>query len=234
VHNIFNHTHQKIWSVKKNLTRKLLYLIFMCSSLSLLIYTQSANAHPHAWIDLRVTVLLDEGGMVTGLEQEWRFDNFYTLFITEDVVRKGQDQKKALTALADTNLKGLSAFDYFTDARIDGKKLKFKTVDVFESHIRDGRLWMRFVLPFSNPVDASEKQLTFAIYDPTYYVEILHLKDDIIAFRGPSSNQCVGKIVPPRPTIEAVMLARALDREATPDKSLGRMFAEHVNVICPR
>lgn len=231
---MFDRTHQKIWSIKNNLTHKLLYFIFVYSSLSLIIFTQPANAHPHAWIDLRVTVLLDEGGNVTGLQQEWLFDNFYTLFITEDAIQKGQDQKKALTALADTNLKGLSAFDYFTDARVDGKKLKFKTVDVFESHIRDRRLWMRFVLPFSNPVNASVNQLTFAIYDPTYYVEILHLKDDIIAFRGPSVNQCVGQIVPPSPTIETIMLARALDREATPDKSLGRMFAEHVNVICPR
>ena len=35
-------------------------------------------AHPHAWIDLRSRVVLDDGGRVRALELDWLFDDFYT------------------------------------------------------------------------------------------------------------------------------------------------------------
>ena len=57
-----------------------------------------AEAHPHVWIDLRSTIVLDENGHVIGIEQEWLFDYFYTVFSVDGVVSDAQ--KKALTALA--------------------------------------------------------------------------------------------------------------------------------------
>ena len=47
------------------------------------IQTRVADAHPHAWIDVRVTVLFDGDGAITGLRQSWLFDEFYTAFATE-------------------------------------------------------------------------------------------------------------------------------------------------------
>ena len=117
---------------------------------------------------------------------------------------------------------------------MDGRKLNLDTVVEYESELRNGRLWMRFVVPFSQPVDATASRLSYAVYDPTYYIEILHLKDDVIAFRGPAGGRCSGTVVPPNPTTETVMLAQALDRNAKPDNALGRLFAERVKVTCGR
>ena len=74
-----------------------------------------AEAHPHVWIDLRSTIVLDENGHVIGIEQEWLFDYFYSVFSVDGVV--GDAQKEALTALAETNLKSLRAYNYFTEVK---------------------------------------------------------------------------------------------------------------------
>ena len=212
--------------------RRAIMLTVACVLVHLLSLSPSARAHPHAWIDLRSTVHLNGDGQIVGIEQEWLFDNFYTLFVIESANRNAVDQKKALTHLAETNLKNLRAYDYYTEVRVGGKKVTFNTVTEFDSELRGDKLWMRFLVPLSEPVDASASQVSYAVYDPTYYVEILHLKDDVVAFRGSSKHRCGGRILAPNPTMEAVTLAQALDRQAPPDSSLGRMFAEQVDISC--
>ena len=186
-----------------------------------------AAAHPHVWIDLRGTVVLDAKGHITAIEQEWLFDPFYTIFATE-----GLSVEEALTSLARENLKNLQPHGYFTEVRADGAKAPLGTVSVFESELRGGRLWMRFMVPLVTAIDPIKQALTYAIFDPTYYIEILHLEDDVVAFRGADTAGCSGLIIPPTPTMDAVMLARAMDRDAEPDTALGGIFAERVEISC--
>ena len=192
-----------------------------------------ARAHPHSWIDLRSTVVLDAAGRVTAIEQQWFFDPLYTVFATDGFNTATDSQTAALTALAKTNLDNLRAHDYFTEVRVGGLKAALGTVSEFESELREGRLWMRFVVPLREPTDPTRGKIVFAIFDPTYYAEILHLREDVIAFRGAPAGSCHGEIVPPNPTTEAILLARAMDRAATPDTSLGKVFAERVKITCP-
>ena len=187
-----------------------------------------AAAHPHVWIDLRGTVVLDAKGHVTAIEQEWLFDPFYTVFATEGL----SGAEEALTSLASENLKNLRSHDYFTEVRVGGAKAPLGTVSEFESELRDGRLWMRFVVPLVTAIDPAKQAITYAVFDPTYYIEILHLEDDVVAFRGADGAGCSGLIVPPAPTMDAVMLAQAMDRDAKPDTALGGVFAERVKVSC--
>jgi ABC-type uncharacterized transport system substrate-binding protein len=191
-----------------------------------------AVAHPHAWIDLRSTVVLDAAGRVIAIEQEWLFDQFYTVLVTEELSGAAGTRAEALKALARSNLQNLRSYDYFTEVHAGGTKVPLGTVSEFESELRKGRLWMRFVVPLATPIDPTERALAFAIFDPTYYIEMLHLPGDMIAFRGAGAGGCFGRIVPPNPTTETVLLAQAMDRNATPDATLGSVFAERVEVTC--
>lgn len=187
-----------------------------------------AAAHPHVWIDLRGTVVLDAQGRVTAIEQEWLFDPFYTVFATEGL----SGAEEALTSLAKESLQNLRPHDYFTEVHAGGAKAPLGTVSEFESELRDGRLWMRFVVPLVTAIDPTKQAFTYAVFDPTYYIEILHLEDDVVAFRGADAVGCSGLIVPPTPTVDAVMLAQAMDQDAEPDTALGGVFAERVEVTC--
>lgn len=38
----------------------------------------TASAHPHAWIDVKTTIILSNPGMVSALREDWSFDRDYT------------------------------------------------------------------------------------------------------------------------------------------------------------
>ena len=191
-----------------------------------------SSAHPHAWIDLRTTVHFDENGHVVAIEQHWFFDPIYSLYATEGLDIGSEVSKEALTTLAKDNLESLREFDYFTEVRLGDEKMEIGTVEEFESTMRDDRLWMRFVLPLAKPLDPAKGTISYAIFDPTYYVEMLHVEDDVVALTGSKSETCTATIESPNPTSDAVMLAQSLDRDETPDTPIGALFAETVLVRC--
>lgn len=214
-------------------------IVLNCSKLlSLILYVfflvlpSPAGAHPHAWIDLRSYVVLDNDGNVSAIEAEWLFDDFYSLFVTEELGKDGATEEAALKELAKTNLNNLREYDYFTEVRVDGEKVELGKVTEYDSELRNGRLWMRFIVPLKTTVDAISRRLTYAVFDPAYYIEILHLEGDVVGFTGVGANDCTALVVPPKPTTEAIMLAQASEIDAKPDNALGRIFAEQVEVSC--
>jgi ABC-type uncharacterized transport system substrate-binding protein len=98
--------------------------------------------------------------------------------------------------------------------------------------MRGGRYWVRFTVPLTTPVDPSKIRLEYAVFDPTYYIEILHLEKDVIEFHGGGPGRCFAQIAPPSPSSKAVIRARSPDIDKQPDESLGALFAERVAVQC--
>lgn len=198
----------------------------------LLVESGDALAHPHAWIDLRTRVIMNDEGHVAALELDWLFDDFYTALIAEEFVQEGRPPSEFLREVANTNLANLAEYGYFTDVRLNGERLSVGGVTRSETGLRDKRLWLRFEVPLLEPVDPHSGRLTFAVYDPTYYIEILYLEGESVSFSGPGTEACVGHIIAPSPSLEAVALASALDRNESGGDGLGELFAETVVVEC--
>ena len=192
----------------------------------------SALAHPHSWIDLRSRVIMNDEGHVAALELDWLFDDFYTAFVAQEFVKQNRPPSEFLPEVANTYLSNLAEYDYFTAVRLDGERLALGEPAGAESGLRDKRLWLRFEVPLVKPVDPDSGRLTFAVYDPTYYIEIVYLEGESVGFSGPDAEACVGRIVPPNPSFEAIALASALDRTQSGGDGLGELFAETVVVEC--
>lgn len=191
-----------------------------------------ALAHPHAWIDLRSRVLLDDQGRVQGLELAWLFDDYYTVLVAEELGTEGQPTEDYLDEIAKRNLTNLREYDYFTAVTYDGERQAIGDVERYETEVHDGRLWMRFEVPLERPIDPKAGEVTFSVFDPTYWIEILHLEAEPILFTGAGAESCLGEILQPNPTLEQVSLANALDRDETAGDGLGELFAERVVVSC--
>jgi len=200
--------------------------------LAALLAAQTALAHPHAWIDLRSRVLLDEEGRVHALELSWLFDDYYTVLVAEELESGGDPTQDYLDQIAERNLSNLREYDYFTAVTYDGERQSVGEVLRYETELHDKRLWMRFEVPFDEPLDPKAGDLTFAVYDPTYWIEILHLEGEPIFFAGEGADECFGEIIQPNPTIEEVTLANALDQDETAGDGLGELFTETVAVRC--
>jgi ABC-type uncharacterized transport system substrate-binding protein len=192
----------------------------------------SATAHPHAWIDLQSQVLLDDEGRVRALRFDWVFDDYYTVAIAESGQPLDQLSDSVWTEIAGRNLSNLTDYDYFTAVKFNNEPVELGTVTRYEGGLRDGRMWMRFEVPLAKPIDPKAGSLSFAVYDPTYYIEIVHIEEDIIAFDGPGADRCQGEIVQPNPTFEQVTLAAALDKNESAGDGLGELFAETVLIHC--
>jgi len=193
-----------------------------------------SNAHPHAWIDVTVTVLLDDDGRVRGLHQTWLFDDFYSAFVMEGAmtIGGGKVSQEALDSLLAENMSNLAEYDYFTEVGSGENKLEMAPPINATTQLVGNRLQMAFEVPLASAVSANDIPFNYRIYDPTFYVEMVHAEtDDNVTFSD-ASAPCAAIIKEPDPDPEKLLYASSLDQSETGYDGLGRYFAEVVSVTC--
>ena len=194
-----------------------------------------SSAHPHNWIDLRVSVVLNDRGEVTALEQRWLKDPLLSTLWLEDIVGDGADESREarLQEAADELLANIAGHGYFTrvehgERSIEGHEAREPRI---ETHER--RLELQFVLDLPEPLDPGEAPVRYAVFDPTYYIEILHAESQSIRLEG-GGMHCDVRIEEPSPDPEKVAYAASLEVHEDPDSDLGRHFAEWAEIVCER
>jgi ABC-type uncharacterized transport system substrate-binding protein len=194
-----------------------------------------ARAHPHNWIDLRVEVRFDTNGHATGLYQQWLFDDYYSVLITEgmDGDGDGRPDHQRLEALRETIFGNLKDHNFFTHTEREGQKLLNSPVSQGAIAMRGHRLEISFFLPFETPHDPRAIPLTYRIFDPSYYIEMLHAESkDAIVFRD-APDGCRYRLERPTPDPEKVAYAASLPAGQSSGNELGQFFAENVIIECP-
>jgi ABC-type uncharacterized transport system substrate-binding protein len=193
-----------------------------------------AAAHPHAWIDLSVAIVFDENGRATGLRETWLLDEFYSAYAAQgrDKDGDGTPDQDQLEELLEVNLGNLKEYSYFTKAFTPTARLDFAAIDGKSTRMVGKRLEMAFFLPFAQPVDVAAGELTYAVFDPTYYIEVLHTETDVAIQLTGAPKGCRAALSPPNPDPATVSLAAALDRTQSAGDGLGTFFAETVVVRC--
>ena len=88
-------------------------------------------------------------------------------------------------------------------------------------------------LEIDDHVDLAVQNFSYAIFDPTYYIEMFHPEGDTIAFEGNAPADCGTWIEQPNPSADAIALSQSASLDAKPDDTIGRLFAETVHVKCP-
>lgn len=195
-----------------------------------------ALAHPHAWIDLRTRLVADGAGQVTGLRQHWEIDPLYSLMLMEEFGPAGDDGARAegLERLAETMLGNMAEFDYMTRLTVDGERVAWGGVEDIRLTVDDASdaLHFRFTLMLGEPVDLEGRELEYAVYDPTYYIEILHDGGNAIE-TGALGSECSVRVREPDPPESLVGRMARIDRNDSPvEEGIGERFAERVRIGC--
>ena len=186
------------------------------------------SAHPHAWIDVKTTLILSGRATVRAVREQWIFDPSYS----ETLLKDGNGKWKPVKAFIQTAMQNLASYGYFIELRARGARLAIGPAGEAGGEIRDGSLIMRFTVSLSKPVDISHSELTFSVYDPTYFIAFEHVKDQPIAFEGPGADTCAARIQQAKPSLETLRQAQAMDRNAPVNPELGKLFAETVSIHC--
>jgi ABC-type uncharacterized transport system substrate-binding protein len=167
-----------------------------------LAWASAVEAHPHVWVDWVVTALV-ENGKVTGLREEWWFDENFTVEALSEVRKtKGMaaavprplnaDEVDQLKAKAFSNL---AHYAYFTHVWAAGKPLAVaEEVTSFAARMDGAKLAYVFTLPLAVPADL--QGLRVGIWDDTYYVDVGPVTGrSAVGIEGDAPVACKARII---------------------------------------
>ena len=184
------------------------FLLFLLPALAL--------AHPHQWIDLRITPETDASGALTALHESWEFDPYSS----EVLLQRNQDA----AALAQFK-KDLDQF--FADQRgfTYSQTLAFAAPRDTKIDTSGGILRYHYTLPLKTPARGA---LQFKIYENSYYMDVTYAADQTKQW----NNGCRLTIREAKPTAEEEELAASFDQNAQAPAGLGAVFAQTSELQC--
>ena len=191
-------------------------------------------AHPHASITLETTVQIDANGAAGNLHQVWTFDPLYTAFVLEGVADTPELAAQVIREVAEENLRNLEEYAYFTEIRLDGVEIQSEPATGLTTALvnspEGAKLQMAFTLPFSTALDLTKATLLYAVFDPSYYIDMRHEGTQDARLDGGAG--CALEMEQSEPSKDVANMAAALDKEAEPIPTLGRHFAQFIQVTC--
>lgn len=192
-----------------------------------------AAAHPHVWVDVKSTVVYEDG-RITGFKYSWTFDEGYSTMAIEGLDKNGDGtyDRDELAELAQVNVDGLKEFDYFTHAKLDETALKIDTPKDYWLEHKDGILTLHFTLPLQTTVLGNAQGFTFQVFDPSYYIAFDLAKEKPVTLAAGAPAGCKADVsVPPDETAEAEKLGEAFFQQFGGDIGIG--LAKTISVTCP-
>jgi ABC-type uncharacterized transport system substrate-binding protein len=149
-------------------------------------------AHPHVFVDNRMTVEF-EGNVLQGIGFRWTFDEMFSSMILGDYDPKhtGKFDEARTKALKEGAFDNLANYHYFISLEIGSKRLDRFAIERFTPSVADkGKLVYSFFVPLKIPVRPTRQSVRVTVYDDSYYVafDLLHL-DDVSVLAG-SKEDC--------------------------------------------
>jgi len=173
-----------------------------------------AVAHPHIFIDAKVTVVFNDAGEIVGLRHNWTFDEAFSSWVVQGLDTNGdrETSPEELQPLADDNLKGLTEYDFYTYAGSPDNPLKL-TADGDQRFVyENGHTTLTYGLTATNPQPMAHR-FELGVYDPDYYVAITFADaSDVVLENAPAG--CGVTLEPPKemdPTLQARLFALGPD-----------------------
>lgn len=197
-----------------------------------------AQAHPHVWVTVEATVLYDKGTVV-GLTHKWTFDEMYTAMAIQglDTNNDGTYDRQELAELAQVNIDGLKEFDYFTFAKLGDAPQPFSQPKDYWLEYANGQLSLHLTTPLEKPVLAEAEGLSFAVYDPSYFIAFDMAKTNPVRVSDGAPSGCAASLEVPKEDAElARKLGEALQVGPTGSvgTDLGAAVTKSINVSCPK
>jgi ABC-type uncharacterized transport system substrate-binding protein len=192
----------------------------------------AALAHPHVWVTMKSEIVYAPDGTVTGVRHAWTFDDMFSTFATQGIEskKKGEFTREELAPLAEVNVTSLKEFDFFTNAKADGKKVQFTDPKDYYLEFKDNLLTLNFILPLKAAVKA--KSLQLEIYDPTYFVDFQFGEKEPVALKGAPASCKLAMARPNDAAAQGRQLGESFFNSLTSSSSYGAQFANKISVTC--
>jgi ABC-type uncharacterized transport system substrate-binding protein len=151
----------------------------------------SAQAHPHVFIDTRVTFVFD-GAKMIGFRENWLFDDVFSdqLLQQFDTDQDGRFSKAESDGVAAGTLPNLAGFHYFTYVWLGGKMLPQIAPTDFHAEVKNKLVSFDFMVKLPQAVDPRQAGFVLEANDRTYYVQMTLAEKAPFAFAGAKGIAC--------------------------------------------
>ncbi len=212
------------------LIRRLFALLLLAGVCAL--GTNAAQAHPHVWITASSALIYAPDGSITGVRHAWTFDDMFSTYALQGIETKtkGVYSREDLAPLAQTNVESLKEFDFFTFAKADGKKEKFKEPVDYYLEFKDAALTLHFTLPLKTPL--KPKALGLEVFDPAFFIDFKFEDKEPIKLVG-APAACQMKFLRPNDGTAATQKLNEENFMNGDNSNYGAMFANKIMVECP-
>lgn len=192
------------------------------------------QAHPHVWIYANSDVVLNEQGHLVAIDVIWEFDEFYSLTAVEgmDADGNGNYESSELQPLAAENIKALEDFAYFTEISSGGNIVKPAKVTEFQSTFKEGRLSMIFRIPLASPLDPKAAQVSYRMFDPSFFIAIEYQAKNPVAAMGELPEGCEVKVIAASAESDAEPQSEEDFIDMLQNEGMGGMYAETATIDC--
>lgn len=189
-------------------------------------------AHPHIWVDLQVTPIMDDQGAWVGLSQRWQFDPFYSLVLAEDF----QDPQRLNQLKADI-WSNLEPLNFYTEITIAGQPMSFSPQGELSITMDGFNAVLSFELSLDQPITITQLEsddIRYRIFEPTYYLDMMHQEKEPLVL-SEMAKHCEFQMISAQPSAEHLQRAIEVDDpEVAEDPTLGQHFAQTVVIQCAR
>ena len=184
------------------------------------------------WVDLESHVVVDKPNGNISIQQVWLFDDFFSTALIEDAALNPDGQNVGIQKEIDRIIDALEPYSYFTTINLGGKNLSSKLVGDVTWEVVQNRIKMRFTIAVNERNGVEAQSWSYAIFDPTYYIEMLHVEQANVKIGGDAAVKCSSWIEQPNPSADAVALSQSATLDNNADDTVGRLFAETIHVSC--
>lgn len=213
----------------KDKLKQLNYLLFILPFLSI----PTLSAHPHSWISV-FTEIEGDNKEITGLKMFWTFDLITTSYTLDGADLSKKNRVHTLNALSNDMLKTLLENNYFTYIQYQGKSIEFQQTAKAKLTLKKYKLTLEFLLKFKKPLRLPIKDLQLQIYEKTYFVDFLWLKDNDLQLGENFTGKCQLDIIEPTPSSKQILYASSLEIDKKPNLNLGRIFTQSLILNCQK
>ena len=164
------------------------------------------------------TLLLVEGGALTGLHHVWVLDEGWRRSLLDENDRDGDGQLSATElATAEAESKAtLEMFKSFTTIRHGSNRIRPGAPQDLKIETFGDQLGMSFKVPLAKPIPLAGAELLLEVYDATYFSSYEFAGADAVALAGAPLEGCtinVGVAASPQQMSAFKMIARQLGPE---------------------
>lgn len=192
-------------------------------------------SHPHQWVDVVETVVLDDDGLA-GVRQEWRLLRAYNIDIMRsyDWDHDGAFDEAEQEALYDSALMPFVLFNSFFRLSWNGGEYMTNAVSDFSARIVDDEVVFEFFVPIGLELGDEPAVVELLVYDSSIYTSY----DLFNCFvEGPDGVSCSMEFVPVPDTIShgldglATRLALTIARTGTGSRAAAAAPALAPNIV---